>query len=173
VRAGATGHPPRQRWRLVDEDRGAALIVAIGFVLMIGAITAGLSSLVTSSMNNRGLLQAVRDREYAADAVVEDAIVEVRGRIGDGTATCSDTPGSTAAGVNDTPIRVDWRPACTTLVGAEGLVVVQHNVVFSACVDLGAPCADAAVIVRAQVNFQQDHRGEVVRTYVQQWSVLR
>ena len=156
-----------------DSDRGAALIIAIGFVLMIGAITAGLSSLVTSSMNNRISLQAVRDREYAADGAVEDAVVDVRGRMDAGTIACSDTGGSTTSTVNGVAIRVDWQPACEALLGTEGLVVVQHNVVFGACLDVGVDCLAADIIIRAQVNFQRDASGIVSHTFVQSWSVDR
>ena len=60
------------------EDRGAALILAVAFVVMFGSIGAGLAALVTSSVNNRGSLESVRDRQYAADGAIEDAIVQVR-----------------------------------------------------------------------------------------------
>jgi hypothetical protein len=52
------------------------------------------------------------------------------------------------------------------------LVVAQRNVVLSACNDVGSSCLDAAVIIRAQVNFQQV-AGVVTKTYVQSWSVNR
>ena len=54
-------------------DRGAALIIAIGFVVMIGAIAAGLTSMVTSGVGNRIALEDLRDRQYAADGAIEDA----------------------------------------------------------------------------------------------------
>lgn len=161
------------RWRLDGDDRGAALIIAIGFVLMIGAITAGLSSLVTSSMNNRLSLTQVRNREYAADGAVEDAIVAVRSGIDADGATCASVGGNTSSTANSVAIRVDWHPTCATLLGTEGVPVVQHNVVFAACLDTGVSCAPADVIIHAQVNFELDASGDVGHTYVQSWSVDR
>jgi hypothetical protein len=160
-------------WRLGSEDRGAALLVAIGFVLMIGAITAGLSSLVTSSMNNRLTLEVVRDREYAADGAIEDAIVDVRARIDGGATTCSSAGGTSTSTINGAAIRVEWQPVCEALLGAEGIVVVQHDVAFAACPDTGSTCTAADVIISAQVNFEQDAAGVVAHTFVQSWSVQR
>lgn len=163
----------RDRRRRPHEDRGAALLIAIGFVVMIGAITAGLASLVTSSLNNRISLQQIRDRQYAADGAIEDAIAFVRGRIDAGTAPCSSAGGSTSSTLNGNVVRVEWQPACTTLLGVEGVVVVQHDVVFAACVPTGSSCTDSPTIIRAEVNFQRTANGVVTQTFVQSWSVDR
>ncbi|MEZ5249417.1 MAG: hypothetical protein R2713_09470 [Ilumatobacteraceae bacterium] len=68
----------RRRPRDPDRDRGASLIMAIGFVVLVGSIAAGLSGLVTSSSTNRIALGQVRDLQYAADGAIEEAITEVR-----------------------------------------------------------------------------------------------
>jgi hypothetical protein len=152
-------------------DRGAALIVAIAFVVMIGAVGAGLAGLITSSSYNRVSLQALRNRQYAADGAVEDAIAAVRGLDRQTSASCSTDDGTSASTINSIAIRVDWQAACTVVRGTDGVVVAQRNVVFSACEDVGAECLDSDVIVRAQVNFRDDPNGSVAGTFVQSWSV--
>ena len=156
------------------EDRGAALILAIGFVVMIGAISAGLAGLVTSSINNRVGLVRVRDRQYAADGAIEQAIAVVRRSMDKNGAGCSkgapanDTSSSM---LNDVTIRVDWRNACGVTRTADGLLVSQHNVIFLACADVGTACTDDGAIITTQVNFEQQVSGRVTRTAVQSWSV--
>lgn len=153
-----------------DRDRGAALILAIAFVVMVGAISGGLAALVTSSMNNRGALEQVRNRQYAADAAVEQAITTVRSQVGTPLELCANAPDMTVQTLNGVAIRVDWRNACGVVQASDGTVVAQRNVIFSACVDTGSACAEAAIVVRAQINFEQSS-GTVTKTYVQSWSV--
>lgn len=163
----------RQRQRAQHKDSGAALLLAIGFVLMIGMISGGLIALATSSMNNRATLELLRNREYAADGAIQNAISQVRLK------TCADPSGSiTDSTMNSIPIRVDWVNACGVVQSTDGTVVAQRNVIFSACLNTGNQCSDVAVpavpvIIRAQVNFQQALGGAVTNTYVQSWSVNR
>ncbi len=155
------------------DDSGAALILAVGFVLMVGAISGGLASLATSSLNNRNTLETLRNREYAADGAIENAISQVRAQ------SCASASGSiTDSTINAVAIRVDWANVCSAVQIADGSVVSQRNVIFAACVNIGSPCSDsvapvAPVIIRAQVNFQQALGGAVTKTYVQSWSVNR
>jgi hypothetical protein len=154
------------------EDKGAVLILAISFVVMIGAIAAGMASLVITSMNNRGTLERVRDREYAADGAIEDAIVKVRALAATGTDACQTVSGvSSTTGLNTFDIRVDWRNACGVVRSPDGVVLVQRDAIFAACVDTGIACTETTTIIRAQVNFEQAATGVVTRTYVQSWSV--
>ena len=163
----------RRRPRREHEDRGAALLLAIGFVVMIGTIAGGLAGLATSGVNNRTTLERVRNREYAADGAIENAISQVR------LLTCASASGSiTDASMSSVSIRVDWVNACGVVQSSDGSVVSQRNVIFSACLNTGSPCSDTAVpavpvIIRAQVNFQQSLVGAVTKTYVQSWSVNR
>ncbi len=106
------------RQRASERDRGASLLVAIGFVMMIGAITAGLSSLVISSVNNRATLTTVRNRQYAADAAVEVAIAQVRSQF-DGRVSCTAATGSTSTTTNQLAIRVQWTSACIAVRTAD------------------------------------------------------
>lgn len=154
-------------------DSGAALLLAIGFVLMVGLISGGLVGLATSSLNNRHTLEILRNREYAADGAIENAISQVR------QFTCaSDNDSITDSSMNDVTIRVDWVNACGVAQITDGSLVSQRNVIFTACLDTGSPCSDTAdpavpVIIRAQVNFQEAFGGAVTKTYVQFWSVNR
>jgi hypothetical protein len=152
-------------------DRGAALVIAIAFVVMIGAIGAGLAGMVTSSANNRVTLQVLRNREYAADGAIQAAIAEVRGLARDAAASCSTTAGTSSSTVNGMVMHVDWAAACTVVRSSDGTVVSQRNIVFTACESTGAPCAPGAVVIRAQVNFRDDPSGLVTGTAVQSWSV--
>ena len=170
----------RRRPRREHEDSGAALLLAVGFVVMIGAIAGGLAGLATSGVNNRITLERVRNREYAADGAIENAISQVR------LLTCASASGFiTDASMDSVSIRVDWVNACGVVQSSPaaiepvgGSVVSQRNVIFSACLNTGSPCSDTAVppvpvIIRAQVNFQQGLVGAVTKTFVQSWSVDR
>jgi hypothetical protein len=156
-----------------NRDAGASIILAIAFVVMIGAISAGLAALVTSSLNNRGSLELVRDRQYAADGAIEHAISQVRLEPGPSLAACASAPDSLVDTLNGITIRVDWLNACGVVRGSDGTVVAQRNVIFSACLDPGVECPNVDVIVRAQVNFERAASGAVTNTFVQSWSVNR
>ena len=171
VADGARRRRDRRRGRVrgADRDRGAGLILAIGFVTLVGAITAGLSGLVMSGLNDRVILDHLRDRQYAADAAVEDAIAAVRGL--SRSASCSSTGGVRVSSLNHVAVRVDWRARCGVLRGSDGAVVAQRNVVFTSCEDTGVGCAAGQVILSAQVNFEETGSGAVSRTFVQSWSV--
>jgi len=155
----------------MHRDRGTALLLTIGFVVMIGAISAGLAGLVTSGLNNTVTLERIRDRQYAADGAVEHAIAEVRSAM-ETTDTClADASGTARTDLNQIPIRVDWSGACGVVQGADGLIFLQRDIVFTACLDAGEPCARGTAIVSAQVNFEQGDAGPVRSTVIQSWSV--
>ncbi len=166
----------RRRRRTGSHDSGASLILTIGFVLMIGATSGGLASLITSSLNNRNTLERVRDREYAADGAIERAISRVRS---DPALICAPSGGSivddadSANWLNDVAIRVDWRSACLDNVPSLPTgTTSQRNVIFAACERPASDlrCNEANVIVRAQVNFAPAS-GAVTKTFIQSWSV--
>lgn len=171
--------PPPRRPSDSDSDSGASLLLAIAFVLMVGAISAGLLGLATSGLNNRSTLQTVRNREYAADGAVEQAIAQVR------SLSCAAGNGFLVdASMNRVAIRVEWANACGTIrsgdrsstavaSGGDGTVVAQRNVVFAACENTGTTCDATKVIIRATVDFQQAAGGAVTKAYVQSWSVNR
>jgi hypothetical protein len=151
-----------------ERDVGTALLLTIGFMLMVGAIAAGLTAAVTTSVTHRQTIEQLRDREYAADAAVESAVATARGW------NCSTTTGTLpATSMNGVAIRVDYSSSCSTSVKTSaGVDYTQRNVIFAACVDSGQACAADATIVRAQVNFEPAN-GSVTTTFVQSWSVNR
>jgi len=157
--------------RPVRGDRGATLIIAIGFVVMIGTIAAGLSSLVVSAMGDRLILAELRDRQYAADGAIELAVAHVRSLDVAHGGTCSAPPGHIVDVLNEQSIRVDWKHSCTSVRGGDGVVVQQRNATFVACPDTGAACTPSTAVISAQINFQQSTAGAVTHTYVQTWSV--
>jgi hypothetical protein len=165
----------KRRPRRADQDSGAALILAIGFVLAVGTISGGLAGLATSGLNNRQSLKVLRDREYAADSAIEAAISQVRATLNTPT-TCITSSDSVVVG-GAIPIRVEWSTTCPLVDlqnGATGATYPLRNVTFSACANpvSASVCDPANVIIRAVVNFEPAN-GPVTKTLVQAWSVNR
>ncbi len=176
----------RLRTRLRRDERGASLILAIGFMLVIGAITAVVISSVASGLNDRRVLDQARNRQYAADGLIEYAIAQARTPVArwdpgnppsvSGFLTSATSIGCggpyapslgnvpSAAQLNNVDVRVDCRPAATLTRSG----FVQRNAIFTACLDTGTACTDTSSIVRAQVNFSDTASGP---TRVQAWSV--
>ena len=173
----------RVRIRAQLDERGAALVLAVAFMVVIGAIGAAVISSVGSGVKDRLVLDQVRNREYAADGLVDYAITQARTPVASWQATSLisflSTAASTGCGgpyspslgnvppdahLNSVDIRVDCVPApALTRSG-----YLQRNAIFTACVDTGGPCNDTGAIVRAQVNFSDTASGP---TRVQAWSV--
>lgn len=153
-------------------DRGAALIIAIGFVVMIGAIAAGLTSMVTSGVGNRIALEQLRDRQYAADGAIEDAVATMRIYLDAGKVTCADAWAQSVS-LNGVDIRVESAVTCNAVLAGDGFPVVQASGSFVACDDRRSACDDREIVVRALVAFEADAGGRVVGTAVRSWSVLR
>jgi hypothetical protein len=163
-------------------ERGASLILAIVFLLVIGGIGGAVTASVTSGVKDRRALDRLRDQEYAADGAVEYAIAQVR------QIPLPGGPGLSPCGPTATPFNyflppdtlnnnVKFRVDCLnqpTFYTAATPPLLQRDVVFTACVDHGTPCNDNTTIIRAQVNFQARDAGSVLtvtRTWVQSWSV--
>jgi len=172
--------------RVRRDERGASLLLALAFMLVIGAITGAVLSSVASGLASRSALDQARNREYAADGLVEYAIAQARAPIAtwapgnppsvSGFLTSASSVGCggpyasslgnvpSNAHLNNIDIRVDCRPTPTlTRAG-----FTQRNAIFTACLDTGSACTDASSIVRAQVNFSDTASGP---TRVQAWSV--
>jgi Tfp pilus assembly protein PilX len=161
------------------EERGAALVFAIVFMVVIGAISGATLSMLSSGLHDRVNLDVVRDRQYAADAGVEAAISAARPDVISWANDTYAAPPLTALQVflnsakcggfhlssrNNVNIRVDCRPAPALHAG-----YFQFNAIFSAyCTE--SRCSTTTPIVSAQVNFDISG-GTVKRTYVQSWSV--
>ncbi len=158
--------------RVRADESGAALVLAIAFLVVIGVICSATLASITSSLHNRQSLDAARDREYAADGGIEYAIAEVRPIGGQGPALaaaqndCTPTTHAFDFSVGANAIHVN----CTNVPTTTYTGFVQRNVIFTACAGT-SDCTDATAIVRAQVNYQALNN-VVTGTTIQSWSVL-
>src|SRR5690242_16372804 len=66
------------RGRIRRDERGASLVLALAFMLVIGAISGAVLASVASGLNSRSTLDVARNREYAADGLVDFAIAQAR-----------------------------------------------------------------------------------------------
>ena len=167
----------RRLLRSRGED-GATLILVIGFMVMVGLVSAGLASQLASSSESRVALDTARNREYAADGAILSYIPIVRSQMESSPlGPCPGThsvrsPGPDLNGV-DIQVDCDFPGIGFTLAG-----FVQRNVKFTACAPQpgNIPCPPGAVIIQAQVNYAaQDPPAsssiDVTRTYIQTWNV--
>jgi hypothetical protein len=150
------------------------LILAIVFMVVVGGVSLATLSYITNGSNQRRLLEKARNREYAADGAVEQAITRVRGlpAPGPAVAPCAAPGVPDVHSLNGFNIRVD----CQNAPGLTASGLLQRNVIFTACEVSGSTrCSDGNSIVRAQVNFQTRSAlaSDVTRTWVQSWSVNR
>jgi hypothetical protein len=152
-------------------EQGAALVLAIGVMVVLGLLATTCLALITTSMHDRAALDPIRNRQYAADGAAESAIARVRtvSSPGPGLAPCGGP--YTYPPLNSVAIHVDCTNVPTLTTGG----FLQRNVIFTACVDTGVACTDSTAIVRAQVNYEATSATAptITRTYVQSWSVNR
>jgi hypothetical protein len=171
------------RGRIQRDERGASLILAIAFMLVAGAIGAGVTTAVSSGVNDSSTLAVARDREYAAEGAIDYAIVHVRATSPAseiGLTPCGPFTKSNVLELGAMPLRggaqhVDIRVDCEPAPELTADLSARNNVILSACVDTGQPCDPAKVLIRAQINFQVSDSPpappKVDRTFVQTWSV--
>ncbi len=170
------------RGRIQRDERGASLILAIAFMLVAGAIGAGVTTAVSSGVNDSSTLAVARDREYAAEGAIDYAIVQVRATSPAseiGLTPCGPFTKANVPELGAMPLRgsqtVDLRVDCAPAPELTADLSARNNVILSACVDTGQPCDPAKVLIRAQINFQVSVSPpappKVDRTFVQTWSV--
>lgn len=162
ARSGAPG-------RRGARDRGAALVVAVAFTVMIGTIAAGITAAITSGLGQRVVLEDLRDREYAADAAIERTIAEARSLVV-ADLECGAVEGS-VEGVDDIRIHVDRTIVCGSLLGADGFVRSNFALSLVACEDTATSCQPDDVIVRALVGLEPASDGSIASAPVYAWSV--
>jgi hypothetical protein len=158
-----------------NDETGASLILAIAFIVVIGALIGATFTLLTSGLNQRRILDKARDREYAADAAINYAIAQTRSLAAPGAALTGCTNPFPDVSLNGFTIRVE----CTNVPTTTFSGFLQRNVIFVACLKDGSHSCGGSnnpVIIRAQVNFQGTGTpGQTVNitgTTVQSWSVL-
>lgn len=170
------------RARVKRDERGAALVLAIAFMLVIGGIASSLLPAIISGVNGRTVLDRARNREYAADGAIELAIAQVRARMTTGNQAVQPCPLPAqppeafppAPPLDSVTIQVTCSYVATLASGH-----YQRNALFTAkCASVQPPeCLTTTdVIIRAQVNFASpsilsDSSIVVSRTYIQSWSV--
>jgi hypothetical protein len=154
-------------------DRGAALLLAIGFMVLVGFIVGGLSALISSGVGDTVTLKNARNRQYAADAAVQQDMVQLRIALVSNANPTWCNSAHTYSDAGTPSIKV----ACTSptfgLTFSNGVIYAKRNVTFLACTDTVAACTDssATLALRAEVDFSK--AGSSVTTYVQSWSVIK
>ena len=145
------------------DETGAALELALIFLMSTSVIVGTLLTFASSSSQATVATRSNRGFDYDADAAMQAAIATIRVSTTQGyVGNCvSFTPAFT---LNDPsrPLRVDCFPFSAS--------VAQRHVVLSVCpTSVGAPCPDAQALVRADVTFYDDHGfGRAVS--IQSWS---
>jgi hypothetical protein len=156
-------------------EDGATLILVLGFMVMVGMVSAGLATQLASSSRTRVALDGARDREYAADAALLEDVAQVRQNLtnDDALTPCPSTKLVQNPGLNDVAIQVDCSFSLFSLSG-----IIQRNATFAACAPQpsNANCPSSAVIIKAQVHYAStdppnDTDIDVTRTYVQSWNL--
>ena len=153
------------------------MILALAVMLAMGGIVGGLVTFIESSNRSAINLQATRNRQYAADAAIEQVIRYVqteptnRALVGSYCSTSRQFFTPSPATINGYAVRVDCAGAPTPILDSANRVVIERNVLFVACLDTGVPCSDADAIIRAKVNFPTNAAGTVIGSFVQSWSV--
>src|SRR5689334_571166 len=90
-----------EKVRRMQGEQGASLILAIVFMVVVGAISGAVLATTASGLQSRVALDQARNREYAADGAIEIAITRVRNN----GVICS--PGDAPVTLNTVKIHVD------------------------------------------------------------------
>jgi hypothetical protein len=148
-------------------------VLAIGFMVLVGFVVGGLSALISSGVGDTVALKNARNNQYAADAAVQQDVVQLRTALVSNAnpAWCS------SAHTYSDPGTPSIKVACTSptfgLTFSNGVIYAKRNVTFLACTDTSAACTDSSptLALRAEVDFSK--AGSTVTTYVQSWSVIK
>lgn len=132
----------------VGRELGAALVLALVFLVTIGLVLAALVSLTGTNLVNTSNLQGERNVEYAADAAVDGAIQVVRHQAP--ISPCPNFP--SGAGQSLTINGVTLVVQCTMYQPPNSWGRIAE---FDACQTVGAAFAtcQANAIVKADVTF--------------------
>jgi hypothetical protein len=151
-----------RRTRSRDET-GAALELALIFLMSTAVIVATLLTFATTSSQATLVTRTGRGSDYDADAAMQAAIATIRVDTTQGyVGSCvSFTPVFTLNNPSR-PLRVDCFPFAAS--------ATQRNIILSVCASkVSAPCPDAQAILRANVTFYDDQSfGRAVS--IQSWS---
>jgi uncharacterized protein YdeI (BOF family) len=156
--------------RRMHGERGASLILAIAFMVVIGGISAAVLATTSSGLQDRVALDQARNREYDADSAIETTIAQARQLSG----SCP-APPPRPFNLNNANVGIHVDCSTALVPGPNGLLLSRGDLLFVACVAMGSgdgttctPGTDPPII-NAQVNFQGT--APTVTTFVQAWSV--
>jgi hypothetical protein len=146
-----------------DDESGVVLLLALGFIAFIGVIAVVLVNYATTSLRATVSVRTTRSAQFSADAAVDGAINAVRLN----RAFASPfTVLLNQQGVTQN-LRVEWPPIT-------GPPTSTDHVSFVACLNTGSPCAAAATILAATVDFRRNvPAGATVPVKVISWSVKK
>ena len=145
------------------DEAGAALELALIFLLSTAVIVGTLLTFASSSSQATVVTRTTRGSDYDADAALQAAIATIRVSTTQGyVGSCvSFTPAFTL-NTPSRPLRVDCFPFSAS--------AAQRHIVLSVCPSsVGAPCPDNLALVRADVTFYDDQSfGRALS--IQSWS---
>jgi hypothetical protein len=170
TKAASVSHPDAPR---MHPDQGAALLIAIGFMVLVGFIVGGLATLISSGVGDTVSLKNLRNRQYAADAAVQQDVVQLRTALVANANASWCTTAHTYTDSGTPSIKVACTSPTFSLTFTNGVIYAKRNVTFLACTDTSAACTDSSptLALRAEVDFSKI--GNAVTTYVQSWSVIK
>jgi hypothetical protein len=138
------GLPPNS-----DAEGGATLILTLIFVVVIGAVVAGLLSLASTNLLATTNLQNQRNLEFAADAAVDGAIQSLRHQAPTSPVTCPNFPSGAGQSVTVNGDQLVVECSMAILPNSFGRLVE-----FDACPPgLSFSSCTAQSIVRANVSY--------------------
>lgn len=146
--------------RRTQQEDGAILMIALGFITFVGVVAVVLGNYVYTNLRATTALRPVRSAEFAADAAVEGAINKLR----QDTSACTGSKTNfykVSPAVNSQPIDLD----CTELVTWPAL-----RVLFTARCAAGgaASCPAGTKLLVARVRFEGT---APLKAIVESWSV--
>lgn len=139
---------PRSRALRARGNEGTALVLALLFLTVCGAIVGGLLTYANTTSRATASYRLARSDDYDAIAAMQAAIANARTGVTCGTGANGFTPTWT---LNDParPLRVD----CFAISSQTG-VTARRDDVLSVCPSaVAAPCPDSSSLLRVEVIF--------------------
>src|SRR5262249_26459293 len=126
------------RPRLRRDERGASLVLAIVFMVVVGAIGGSVLASLSSGVGSGTPLQPPPHPEYPAHAAIEPAIAPVRSLNAGATPitgfpSCGSDPTYTFEHDPSVDIHVDCSQPPTSASTGTGADALQNDVIFNAC----------------------------------------
>lgn len=150
--------------RRVHGEQGQILLLALGFITVLGLATVVLLSYTTTNLRATAKLRPVRSVQFAADGAIEGAINKMRL---DTNAPCGANFFTAAESLNGQPIVV----TCVHVSGTPATPTVTKTFTATCPPSGTSDCPDNELQLTATVLF--DKSQAPAKTTVQKWSVTR